>query len=93
MKKEFSMRKEYDMSGGVRGKFFGKVATSNPIVEPDDSPLDETIEDALEILESNLGRIGDLRTRLAELDAPTQERLSKRIQNASARLDEIALSK
>gem|GEM_PF-2998392 len=87
------MRKEYDMSGGVRGKFFGKVATSNPIVEPDDSPLDETIEDALEILESNLGRIGDLRTRLAELDAPTQERLSKRIQNASARLDEIALSK
>ena len=93
MKKEFSMRKEYDMSAGVRGKFFGKVDTSNPIIEPDDSSLDETIEDVLEMLESNLGRIGDLRPRLAELDDPTRERLSQRIQNASAKLDEIALSK
>ncbi len=87
------MRKEYDFSKGERGKFYGKVDTKNPIIEKDDETLDEIFEDELAVLESNLARIKNLKPRLAELDSPTQEKITKRITDASEILDEIALTK
>ncbi len=87
------MRKEYDMSGAERGKFFGKVDTSKVTVDEDDCPLDETFEEELEFLELNVHRIGDLRLRLNELDPATRERIEKRIQTVSDELGEIALAK
>jgi hypothetical protein len=87
------MRKEYDFNKGERGKFHGKVDTKNPIVEPDDETLGEIFEDELTFLESNLARIKNLKSRLAELDNQTREKIAKRISNASEILDEIALSK
>lgn len=86
------MRKEYDFSRGTRGKFYGKVDTKNPIVETDDEALDEIFADELAILESNLARIKNLKPRLAELDKPTQEKISQRISSASKILDKLTLS-
>jgi hypothetical protein len=91
MKKESSMRKEYDLSGAERGKFFGKVDTKNPVIEEDDT-LEETFENELLVLESNLGRIKTLGSRLAELDSSAREQVVKRISEASDILEEIALS-
>jgi hypothetical protein len=85
------MRKEYDLSGGVRGKFFGKADTKNPLIE-DDEPLKAAFESELQFLESNLGRIRTLRSRLSELDSSTREKVVKRISDASEALEEIALS-
>lgn len=87
------MRKEYDFSNGVRGKFYGKVNTQNPIVEEDDDTLDVIFEDELSVLESNLDRIKNLKSRLPELEAPVQEKIAQRITHASVILDEIALTK
>jgi uncharacterized protein YicC (UPF0701 family) len=92
MKKEIMMRKEYDFSKGERGKFFGKVDTTNPIVETEDETLDEIFEDELSVLESNLARIEQLKPRLPELDETTRRKVAKRISNASETLDKIALS-
>jgi len=86
------MRKEYDLSKGERGRFYGKVDTKNPIVENDDETLNEVFEDELDFLESNLARIKNLKSRLPELDDATREKISQRISNASEVLDEIALS-
>ena len=87
------MRKEYDLSKGERGKFYGKVDTVNHLVEADDETLDEIFEDELLVLESNLDRIKNLRNRLSELEAPVREKITKRISIASEKLDEIALSR
>ena len=38
------MRKEYDLSKGERGKFFGKVDTANPVIEADEGPLSQVIK-------------------------------------------------
>jgi len=86
------MRKEYDMSKGERGKFYGKVDTKNPIIEANDETLDEVFEEELTFLESNLARIKNLKSRLPELDDTKREKISQRISNASEVLDEIALS-
>ena len=86
------MRKDYDMSKGERGKFYGKVDTKNPIVEADDENLDEVFEEELAFLESNLARIKNLKSRFTELDRTTREKISQRISNASEVLDKIALS-
>jgi uncharacterized protein YicC (UPF0701 family) len=86
------MRKEYDLSKGERGKFFGKVDTKNSIIETEDETLDEIFEDELSVLESNLARIEQLKTRLPELDETTRQKVSERISNASEVLDKIALS-
>jgi len=85
------MRKEYDLSHGTRGKFYGKVDTKNPIIENNDETLNEVFEDELDFLESNLARIKNLKSRLPELDDATREKISQRISNASEVLDEIAL--
>lgn len=85
------MRKEYDLTGGERGKFFGKVDTKSPVIE-DDDPIETAFEDELLVLESNLGRIKTLRSRLTELDSSTREKVVKRIADASDALEEIALS-
>ncbi len=85
------MRKEYDMSKGERGKFYGKVDTKNPIIETDGETLDEVFEEELAFLESNLARIKNLKTRLTELDDTTREKISQRISDASEILEEIAL--
>lgn len=87
------MRKEYDLSKGERGKFFGKVDTDNPLVEEDEETLDEVFEDELLVLESNLARIKNLRPRMSELDTTMREKITKRISDASEILDEIALSR
>ncbi|MCY7345692.1 MAG: hypothetical protein LH614_05660 [Pyrinomonadaceae bacterium] len=87
------MRQEYDMSQGERGKFYGKVDLKNPIIEADDETLDETFEEELAFLESNLARIKNLKPRLPELDDPTRQKISQRISAASEILDEIALPK
>ena len=87
------MRKEYDLSKGERGKFYGQVDTKNPIIETEDETLDEIFEDELAVLESNLSRIKNLKSRLTELDTLTREKIAERISNASEILDEIALSK
>ena len=86
------MRKEYDMSKGERGKFYGKVDTKNSIIEANDETLDEVFEEELTFLESNLARIKNLKSRLPELDDTKREKISQRISNASEVLDEIALS-
>lgn len=85
------MRKEYDLSNGERGKFFGKVDTKNPVIEEDDT-LEAAFETELLVLESNLGRIKTLRSRLAELDSSARKTVVKRITDASDALEEIALS-
>lgn len=85
------MRKEYDLSGAERGKFFGKVDTQSPVIEEDDT-LEEALENELLVLESNLGRIKMLRSRLAELDPSARENIVKRISEASDALEEMALS-
>ena len=85
------MRKEYDLSRGTRGKFYGKVDTKNPIIENDEETLNEVFEDELNFLESNLARIKNLKSRLPELDDATREKISQRISNASEVLDEISL--
>lgn len=85
------MRKEYDLTGGKRGKFFGKVATNDPVIEDDES-LEVALENELLVLASNLGRIKTLRPRLAELDSSTRKKLVNRISKASEALEEIALS-
>jgi hypothetical protein len=87
------MRKEYDLSKGERGKFYGKVDIENPIIESEDETLDEIFEGELTVLELNLARIKNLKARIAELDIPVQEKITERIANASEVLDEIALSK
>ncbi|MGI8787882.1 MAG: hypothetical protein ACR2HG_09000 [Pyrinomonadaceae bacterium] len=38
-----TISKEYNLSKGERGKFYGKVDTKNPIIE-DDETLDEVFE-------------------------------------------------
>ena len=86
------MRKEYDMSDGTRGKFYGKVDTKNQIVEPDDEVLDEVFEEELIFLESNIARIKNLKSRLPELDETTREKIARRISVASEILDAIVLS-
>lgn len=93
MRKEVLMRKEYDLSKGERGKFFGKVDTKNPVIEQDEETLDEIFEDELAVLESNLARIKNLKSRLSELDQSAREKIAERISNASEILDEIALEK
>ena len=85
------MRKEYDMSKGERGKFYGKVDTKNPVIEADDETLNEVFEEELAFLESNLARIKNLKPRLTELDDTTREKISQRISDASEILEEIAL--
>ncbi len=85
------MRKEYDMSKGERGKFYGKVDTKNPVIEADDETLNEVFEEELAFLESNLARIKNLKLRLTELDDTTREKISQRISDASEILEEIAL--
>ena len=87
------MRKEYDLSKGERGKFYGKVDIENPIIESDDETLGEIFEGELTVLELNLARIKNLKTRISELDRPVQEKITERIANASEILDEISLSK
>jgi hypothetical protein len=87
------MRKEYDLSKGERGKFFGKVDAAHPVVDQDDEPLEEAFEGELAVLESNLGRIETLKTRLAELDTPIRDKFVRRISKARETLDEIALAK
>ncbi len=91
--RENSMLKEYDFSKGVRGKFYGKVDTANPVVEIDGEPLDEVFEDELTVLESNLVRIQKLESRFAELDEHTRQEVSKRIFNAREVLDKLSISK
>ena len=86
------MRKEYDMSDGVRGKFYGKVDTNSPVIETDDEILDEVFEEELIVLESNLARIKNLKSRLTELNEATRVKISRRISAAGKILDEIALS-
>ena len=85
------MREEYDLSDGIRGRFYGKVDTKNSIIEPDTDVLDEVFEEELTSLESNLARIKNLKQRMPELDEPTRERISRRISDASEILDRIAL--
>jgi hypothetical protein len=91
MKKEGSMRKEYDMSKGERGKLFGKVDTSRVTVEYDDLSIDEAIDGELSVLESNLDRIELLRARLPELDPKLRQSLAKRLAEAKAKLEEMAI--
>lgn len=86
------MRKEYDLSKGERGKFYGKVDIENPIIETGDDTLDEIFEDELSFLESNLAGIKSLKGRLTELDTPVQEKISRRITHAREVLEEIAIS-
>ena len=85
------MRKEYDMSKGKRGKLFGKVDTSQVTVEYDDVSIDEAIDGELSGLESNLDRIELLKVRLPELDPKLRGSLAKRLANAKAKLDEMAI--
>lgn len=92
MKKENLMRKEYDFSKGERGRFFGKVDTSEVILDEDET-LDEVFSEELSVLEFNLSRIERLKTRFSELDAETQTEISKRISEAINTLDKIALKK
>lgn len=87
------MRKEYDLSKGERGKFYGKVDIENPIIETGDDALDEIFEEELSVLESNLARIKSLKGRLTELDMPVQEKITQRITHAREVLEEIAVSK
>jgi hypothetical protein len=47
------MRKEYDLSKGERGKFYGKVDTRNPIVDDDEAP-DEPLDDESAVSESDI---------------------------------------
>jgi hypothetical protein len=88
--KKNEMRKEYDLSGGKRGLFYGKVDTRNPVILEEEA-LDEVFEDELFVLESSLSRIKELQVRLSELDRKAQEKVSKRIVDASNALDEIAV--
>ena len=85
------MRKEYDLSKGERGKLFGKVDTANVVVEDDDANIDEAIDSELYVLESNLDRIEHLKPRLPELDPKTRKSLAKRLADAKAKLDEMAI--
>lgn len=41
------MRKEYDLSKGERGKFYGKVDTANPLVVDNEENPCEIPEDGL----------------------------------------------
>lgn len=91
MKKEDSMRKEYDLSKGERGKLFGKVDTARVSVEFEDADIDEMIDSELFVLENNLDRIENLRSRLPELDAESRKALAKRLANAKTKLDEMAI--
>lgn len=86
------MRKEYDLRQGERGKFFGRVDTENSIIEDDDT-LDVAFDIELLALESNLHRIRQLKSRLAELNASERERIARRLSTASEVLEEIALSR
>ncbi len=86
------MPKEYDFSKGERGKFFGKVDTSDVTIE-DNETLDVIFSEELAVLESNLSRIEKLKTRFSELDTKTQTEISKRISEAMHILDKIALKK
>lgn len=47
------MRKEYDLSEGERGKFYGRVDTKNPIIEDDKKNITEILENA-EFFESGV---------------------------------------
>jgi len=85
------MRKEYDLSKGNRGLLFGKVDTSNVTIHEDDTAIDEAIDSEFHILESNLFRIESLRPRLTELDSATRKALAKRLADAKAKLDEMAI--
>ena len=85
------MRKEYDLSQGERGKFFGKVDTSNVGIDLDDADLDEAFDNELFVLEGNLTRIDQLRPRLSELDRATRKKIEKRLSDAKSRLEDIAL--
>lgn len=87
------MRKEYDLSKGERGKFYGKVDIENPVIESEDETLDEIFEGELTVLELNLARIKNLKTRISELENPVREKITERITHAREVLDEIALSK
>ena len=84
------MRKEYDLSKGKRGLLFGKVDTSN-VTALDDAAIDEAIDSEIHVLESNLIRIESLRPRLSELDSATRKALAKRLADAKAKLDEMAI--
>lgn len=86
------MRKEYDFSKGERGKFFGKVDTSDVIIE-DNETLDAIISEELAVLEYNLSRIEKLKARFSELDLKTKTKISKRISEAMQTLDKISPGK
>jgi hypothetical protein len=88
---EDSMRKQYDLSKGERGKLFGKVDTSDVVIENDETSIDEAIDGELYVLESNLDRIEHLKPRLPELDAKSRRVLAKRLADAKAKLDEMAI--
>ncbi len=91
MKKEDSMRREYDMGKGRRGLLFGKVDTNNVLALEDEAAINEAIDSEFHVLESNLVRIESLRPRLSELDSDTRKALAKRLANATAKLDEMAI--
>ncbi|HQU91110.1 MAG TPA: hypothetical protein PLK77_02375 [Pyrinomonadaceae bacterium] len=91
MKKEGSMRKEYDLSKGKRGLLFGKVDTTHVTAIEDDAGVDEAIDSEFHVLESNLVRIESLRPRLSELDPATKKDLAKRLADAKAKLDGMAI--
>jgi len=85
------MRKEYDLSKGKRGLLFGKVDTSDVTAQEDDAGIDEAIDSEFHVLESNLVRIESLRPRLSELDSAKRKALAKRLADAKAKLDEMAI--
>lgn len=85
------MRKEYDLSKGERGKLFGKVDTANVVIDEDEASIDEAMDSELHVLESNLDRMQHLRPRLSELDSATKQALAKRLADAKAKLDEMAI--
>lgn len=86
------VKKEYDFSKGERGKFFGKVDTSEVISDKNET-LDEIFSEELSFLEFNISRIEKLKIRFSELDAETQIEISKRISEAANTLDKLALKK
>ncbi len=85
------MRKEYDLSNGKRGMLYGKVNTSDVTAYEDDAAIDEAIDSEFHVLERNLVRIEHLRPRLSELDADTRKSLAKRLADAKAKLEEMAI--
>ena len=59
--------------------------------QEDDAGIDEAIDSEFHVLESNLVRIESLRPRLSELDSAKRKALAKRLADAKAKLDEMAI--